>query len=163
MSGKRLAWLGLFLGLSMILSYLETLIPLGGLVPGMKIGLANLVTVFLLYRFRWGEVFLVTLARVSLSALLFGSLYSFLFSLAGFLASFVLMALLKKTGKFRTLTVSVTGGITHNAAQIMMAVILLKSSMIAGYLPFLAAAGLVSGALIGFLAGILIRYVPVKT
>ena len=80
MSGRRLAYLGLFLGLAMILSYVETLIPFSTVVPGLKIGLANLVTVFLMYRFRALEAFVVSLLRVILSALLFGSLVSFLFS-----------------------------------------------------------------------------------
>ena len=107
MSGRRLAYLGIFLGLAMILSYVETLIPLSRLAPGMKVGLANLVTVFLLYRFRWYEAFAVSLCRVLLSALLFGSAVSLLFSMAGFLVSFLAMLLLKKTGLFRTVSVSV--------------------------------------------------------
>lgn len=162
MSGRRIAYLSLFLGLAMILSYVETLIPLSLIAPGMKIGLANLVTVFLLYRFRAWEAFLVSLLRVALSVLLFGTLLSFLFSLAGFLFSFLVMLILKKTGLFRTLTVSVTGGVLHNAAQLFMAALLLNSGAIVSYLPVLFAAGIVSGAVIGLLAGILIRKLPLR-
>ncbi len=162
MSGRRLAYLGIFLGLAMILSYVETLIPLSAVVPGMKIGLANVVTVFLLYRFRWFEAFLVSFIRVILSALLFGSLMSFLFSTAGFLVSFLAMLLLKKTGKFRTVSVSVTGGVLHNTAQILTAAAVLGSGAIIGYLPVLFLVGIVTGAVIGLLSGILIRTVPLK-
>ena len=162
MSGRRIAYLSVFLGLAMILSYVETLIPLSLLVPGMKIGLANLVTVFLLYRFRWFEAFLVSLCRVLLSALLFGTAVSLLFSMAGFLVSFIAMLLLKKTGLFRTVSVSVTGSVLHNAAQILTAMLVLRSVAIAGYLPVLFLVGIVSGALIGILSGILIKTVPIK-
>ena len=162
MNGRRLAYLGIFLGLAMILSYVETLIPLSALVPGMKVGLANIVTVFLLYRFRALEAFLVSLSRVLLSALLFGSAVSLLFSAAGFLMSFLAMLFLKKTGKFRTVSVSVAGSVLHNAAQILTAVLLLKSVAITGYLPVLFLVGILSGAVIGLLSGILIRTVPLK-
>ena len=163
MSGRRLAYLGIFLGLAMILSYVETLIPLSAIVPGMKIGLANVITVFLLYRFRALEALLVSLSRVLLSALLFGSAVSLLFSAAGFLVSFFGMFFLKKTGKFRTVSVSVTGSVLHNAAQILAAVLLLRSVQIAAYLPVLFLVGTLSGAVIGILSGILIRSVPLKT
>ncbi|MBO4412156.1 MAG: Gx transporter family protein [Lachnospiraceae bacterium] len=161
MNGKRLAFLGIFLGLAMILSYVETLLPVFPFAPGMKIGLANLVTVFLLFRFRAAEAFLISLVRVILSALLFGTLFSFLFSLSGFLVSFFGMLILKKTKAFRPVSVSVTGGVLHNLAQIVLAMILLGSREVLYYLPVLFLTGIVSGALIGVLAAILIQKLPV--
>lgn len=162
MSGKRLAYLASFLGLAMILSYVESLIPFFGLVPGMKAGLANLVTVFLLYRFRTAEAFLVSLVRVALSALLFGTLFSFLFSVTGFLLSFFGMLLMKKSERFRSISVSVIGGVLHNMAQIALAVILLGSGAIAYYIPVLFAAGILSGAIVGLIAAFLIRKIPIR-
>lgn len=159
MNGKRIAFLGIFLGLAMILSYVETLLPLFPFAPGIKIGLANLVTVFLLYRFRTLEAFLISLVRVILSALLFGTLFSFLFSMSGFLVSFFGMLLLKKN--FRSVSVSVSGGVLHNAAQILLAMILLGSREILWYLPVLFLSGIVAGALIGLIAAVLIRKLPV--
>lgn len=163
MSGRRLARLGLLLALAMILSYVETLIPLSGIVPGMKIGLANLVTVFLLYRYRVWEALIVSVLRIGLTALLFGSAVSLLFSAAGFLVSFGLMWLLKKTGAFSSLAVSTAGGVAHNLAQIAVAVFVVGTNLVLGYLPVLFPAGLIAGALIGFLSGILIRRIPLHS
>ena len=162
MNARRIAFLALFTALSMILSYVETLLPFTGFLPGFKVGLGNLVTVFLLYRFRAVEAFAVTLIRVILLGILFGNAYGMAFSFAGFLLSFIVMAVLRKTGKFKTVTVSVAGGVLHNLAQIGVACALLGVKEIAYYAAPLTVIGAVSGALIGVVAAILVKRIPIS-
>jgi len=161
MAGKRKGiYLGVFTALSMILSYLETLVPLSIGVPGVKMGLPNLVTVFLLYRFSWKEAAGVSLVRVILTSFLFSNVVSFWYSLAGAALSIFLMTLLKRTDRFSPAGVSIAGGLSHNFAQIAVAAVLMKNGLIAGYLPVLCISGSISGMAIGLLSALLLSRVP---
>lgn len=155
--GKKIAFLALMTALAMILSYVESLLPFTGFLPGFKVGLANLVTLFLLYRVRPSEAFLVTLLRVIALSVLFGNVTGFVFSLAGFLASFGAMALLKKTGKFHVISVSVTGGVVHNLAQIAAAFFLIGTPGLGFYGAHLSLLGALSGCVIGILGAVLVK------
>ena len=120
-------------------------------------GLANIAIVYALYRLGWKEAAIISLIRVVLVSLLFGSAASFLYSLAGAVLSLLGMALLKKTGKFTEIVVSVAGGVLHNIGQIAMASIILETDALRYYLPFLLVSGILAGVVIGLISGILIR------
>ena len=153
---KKIALLGLTVSLAMIMSYIEVLFPLSFAVPGIKMGLANIVIVFVLYRMSLKDACIVSLIRVFLVALLFGNTMSLAYSLAGAVLSLALMALLKKTEKFSVVGVSISGGVMHNAGQILMAVILMGTAQIAYYLPVLIITGTVTGVGIGLVAALVI-------
>ena len=156
---KRIALLGLTVSLAMIMSYIEVLFPLSFAVPGIKMGLANIVIVFVLYRMSLKDACIVSLIRVFLVALLFGNTMSLAYSLAGAVLSLALMAILKKTEKFSVVGVSISGGVMHNAGQILMAVILMGTAQIAYYLPVLIITGTVTGVGIGLVAALVINRV----
>lgn len=162
MNARRLVTDGILVAVALVLSYVEALIPLPVPVPGIKIGLANIVTVYALYRAGAKDALGISLLRVLLSGLLFGNGMSVLYSLAGAALSFAGMAYLKHTEKFKTVTVSVSGGVLHNLGQILIAAFFFRSGGVLLYLPALLAGGVLSGILIGLLAGILIDRIPKK-
>lgn len=159
MKVKNVATLGLCVALAMIMSYIESLFPLNFAVPGIKMGLANIVIIFLLYRVGFGAACVVSIIRVFLVSLLFGNVMMMAYSIAGAALSLGLMFLLKRSGKFSVIGVSIAGGVAHNAGQIIMAIILLGAKQIAYYLPVLAVTGTVTGVLIGIAASIVIKRV----
>ena len=149
---KKVAFLGVFLALALIFSYIETWIPNVFGVPGIKLGLANIVIIILLFRFGTKEAYGISAARVILAGFLFGNLASILYGLAGAMLSLTVMLLLKKTGKFKVITVSAVGGICHNVGQLIVAILVLENYRISYYLPVLLISGLVTGILIGIVA-----------
>ena len=157
MKSRKLAFLGLSIALAMILSFVESQIPVFTAVPGMKLGLPNLVMVFLLYRIGWKETAAVSLVRVLLVSLLFGNAQSLVFSLAGAALSLAGMALLKKSRLFSPVAVSVTGGVLHNIGQIIAACLWTGTAQIVYYLPMLLMSGIAAGILIGLLSGLLLK------
>ena len=159
MKVKKVAVLGLCVALAMIMSYIESLFPLNLAVPGIKMGLANIVIIFLLYRVGFSSACIVSLLRVFLVSMLFGNVMMMAYSIAGAVLSLAVMLVLKKCGKFSVVGVSIAGGVAHNAGQIIMAVILLGAKQIAYYLPVLAVTGTVTGVLIGIAASVVINRV----
>lgn len=159
MKASKIAQYGLLTALALVLSYLESLIP-PLWVPGVKLGLPNLAVVFALYRLGWKDACAISLVRVVLVTLLFGNGAALAYSIAGAALSLSLMGLLKKTGKFSTVGVSVAGGVAHNAGQILMAMALLETSRLAWYLPVLWVSGTIAGVLIGIVSGVLVERVP---
>jgi heptaprenyl diphosphate synthase len=157
MKAKKVAFLGLAIALAMIFSFVESQIPALVALPGVKVGLPNLVMVFLLYRVGWKETVIVSIIRIFLTSLLFGNMQTLTFSIAGAVLSLLGMALLKKTGKFTEIVVSVAGGVLHNIGQIAMASIILETDALRYYLPFLLVSGILAGVVIGLISGILIR------
>ena len=156
---KRLVLLAMLTAVAMILSYVESLLPSVG-IPGVKMGLANIAVIFALFRFGWKEAAALSLVRVVLVSLLFGSIGAMLYSLAGAVLSLAVMALLRRTDRFSTVGVSVAGGVAHNAGQILMAMLILQTRQLLGYLPVLAVAGIGGGILTGLAAALLIRRIP---
>ena len=148
---RKTAFMGLFLALAMICSYIETLIPFSVGIPGIKLGLANVV-VLMLYSVGTKEALLVSLLRIVLVGILFGNAFSILYSLSGGILSFLVMFLMKKTDKFSCVSVSITGGISHNIGQIIVAAWIVNSYNAFFYVPVLLFAGLVTGLLIGVIA-----------
>ncbi len=146
---KKVAYAGVFAALAMIFSYIEFLLPLNFGIPGIKLGLANLVTIVALYLLGKRYALAVSLVRILLSSLLFGSTLSLMYSLAGGLLSLEIMILLKKTRRFSIAGVSVAGGVMHNIGQLLVAMLVLENFSIAVYLPVLLFSGALTGALLG--------------
>ena len=156
---KRLVLLAMLTAVAMILSYVESLLPSVG-IPGVKMGLANSAVIFALFRFGWKEAAALSLVRVVLVSLLFGSVGAMLYSLAGAVLSLAVMALLRRIDRFSTAGISVAGGVAHNAGQILMAMLILQTKQLLGYLPVLAVSGIAGGVLTGLAAALLIRRIP---
>jgi len=159
MKNKKLVTMALFTTTALMLSYVESLFPFFFGVPGMKLGLANLAVVITLYFYGWRDALTVNILRIVLSGLLFGNLFSILFSLGGAFISFVCMVLMKKLG-LSLYGVSMAGGAFHNAGQLLIAAFLVGTVRIGYYVPFLLIAGLVTGFLIGVLAREMLRRLP---
>ncbi len=150
---KRLAQLGLLTALSLIASYIELLIPMPIGIPGVKLGLANLMIVWTLYAMGPKEALAVNGVRIVLSGFLFGNLSMILYSLAGAAVSFAFMYLAKRSGAFRMAGVSIIGGVMHNVGQLLAAMLVLETGSLIYYGPVLLLAGLLTGFLIGVIAG----------
>ena len=154
----RAAYFGVFTALALIFSYVETLIPVNFGIPGVKLGLANLMIVIVLYKTNWREALLLSVVRIVLSGFIFGSLFAILYSLAGGLLSLAAMAFLSRRDWFSVIGVSIAGGVSHNIGQLVVAMIAVQTYRVGYYLPVLLIAGLLTGALIGVISGqVLIR------
>jgi len=159
MRAKRIAMYGLLVALALILSYLESLVPLSFAVPGIKMGLPNIVIVFALYSLGVKDACIISFVRVLLVSILFGNVFSMAYSLAGAALSLVVMALMCRCGKFGKSGVSVAGAVAHNAGQVLMAMLLLETAQISYYLPVLCVSGTVAGVCVGVLSSVVIRRV----
>ena len=143
---------------AMMLSYIEALLPpVYSAVPGIKLGLANIAVIFALYSVDPKSAALISLVRVALSALLFGSVMSFIYSFSGAVLSLAVMILLKKSALFSAVGVSVAGAVMHNVGQVLCAVIILGTAEIGYYLIFLSVSAVVSGVLVGLVSALLIK------
>ena len=156
MRSQKVAFLGIFTALAMILSYIETLIPSFVAIPGIKLGLANIAVIVILYKIGWKEAFAVSIIRVILSSLLFTTVLSMLYSLAGAILSLFAMILLKKI-KLSPITISVIGGVCHNIGQIAVAIFMTETAELVYYLPVLLITGTISGILIGLVGAITVK------
>ena len=156
MSAKKTAFYGMFLALALVAGYVEMLIPINLGVPGAKLGLANIITMLVLYTAGLPAAIGISAMRILLSGLLFGNGFAIVYSAAGAALSMLVMALLKKTGRFSPVGVSVAGGVFHNVGQILVAMFVLETKTLIYYLPVLILAGLGAGVLIGILSGLLL-------
>ena len=146
---SKVAYFGVFTTLALIFSYVETLIPIQFGIPGVKLGLANLIIVIALYRMKLSEAYLLSIVRVLLAGFIFGNYFSIIYSLAGGLLSLTVMALLRKKGGFSVIGVSIAGGVFHNIGQLIIASVIVETFSVMYYVPVLLIAGLVTGLLIG--------------
>lgn len=153
----RTAFLGVFTALALIFSYVETLIPVSFGIPGVKLGLANLIIVTALYKMRLREVYVLSVTRVVLSGLIFGNYISILYSLSGGLLSLFVMSALKKRDSFSVMGVSVAGGVFHNIGQLLIAMLIVETFSVSYYIPVLLAAGTATGLVNGILAGQILK------
>lgn len=157
---SRAAYLGVFLALALILSYVETLIPFSIGIPGVKLGLTNLIVVVMMYTIGYKEAWLVSVLRILLAGMMFGNAFSILYSMAGGLLSFLVMAFLIRLNRFHVVSVSICGGVAHNMGQIIVASIVLQSGYVIYYFPMLLIAGMITGTAVGIVsyeAGVRIR------
>ncbi|MFW5629771.1 MAG: Gx transporter family protein [Acetivibrio ethanolgignens] len=148
---KKVAVSGVLIALAFIFSYVEVLIPFQLGIPGVKLGLANIVSLVALYLLDEKMAATITVVRVILTGFTFGSLYSMLYSMAGALLSLAFMIGAKRWNKFTMIGVSVLGGVMHNAGQLIMAAVVLKTVPFFYYTPVLILSGIVTGIMIGFL------------
>lgn len=153
---KKLTLLSALVAVAMILSYIESLVPAFVAVPGVKMGLSNIATVFALYTLGPAYAICVSVVRVFLSALLFGNFVSLIYSLSGAALALIVMILLKRLDCFSTVGVSVSGGVMHNAGQIIAACIVMENAAISLYIIPLIISGTLSGVAIGIVAGLLV-------
>ncbi len=156
---KRVANVGMLIALAMIFSYVEALLPFNFGIPGIKLGVANLVIVTSLYLLKPKDVWCLSLLRILLMGFLFGNGVSILYSLAGGILSLLVMLLLKTKGGFSMLGVSIGGGVSHNVGQLIAAICIVSNLNIAYYLPVLMIAGVITGAIIGMLSGKILQAV----
>ena len=157
MTVKKTALYGMFLALALTAGYVEALVPINLGVPGVKLGLSNIVNMILLYTVGFPPAMGVALARILLSGLLFGNGFAMVYSGAGAVLSMLVMTALKKTGRFSTIGVSIAGGVFHNVGQILVAMGVLETEALIYYLPVLIISGLAAGIVIGLLSGMLIE------
>lgn len=150
-------YFGMFTALALIFSYVESLIPFHIGIPGVKLGLANLVIVVAMYKMEKRQVYLLAITRVVLAGFMFGNLFSIVYSLAGSLLSLTVMYELKKSEKFSVLGISVAGGVFHNIGQLIVAMIVLESLNLVYYAAVLLISGLVTGIIIGIVSGEVIK------
>ena len=149
---KKAAYSGILAALALIFSYVEAMLPFNFGIPGIKLGLANIVVLIAIYGFGAGYGLLVNLVRMAMAALLFGSGFSFLYALSGGLLSFIVMLLLKKTGYFSMIGVSMGGGFFHNLGQLMMAALLTNTPKIFVYFAVLGLSGIATGIMNGLIS-----------
>ena len=156
-STKKLATCAALTALALIFSYVEFLVPISLGIPGIKLGLANIVVLIAIYSLGSGYGLFINLARIALSALLFGNVFSAIYALSGGLLSLAVMLLAKKAGVFSVIGVSIAGGVFHNFGQLLIAAIVMQTPKILYYFPVLTIAGLITGILTGFIATLALR------
>lgn len=150
---NKIAYWGVFLALALVCSYVESLIPISFGIPGVKLGLTNIVVILMLYTIGARDAILISVLRIILAGFMFGNAFSIIYSLAGGILSFVVMLLLKNTGKLKILSISTAGGISHNVGQLIVAALVVENYNILFYVPVLIITGIITGFLIGLLAG----------
>ena len=160
MSAKRIATYGMLIALAFVLSYLESLLPSFVAVPGVKLGLTNLVVMVALYRMKPVDAITINIIRIILVGLSFGNAFSLIYSIAGGVLSFIVMYLLKKSNHFSAIGVGVGGAVAHNMAQLFVAAIVMQTAGVVFYLPVLIISGLIAGIAIGVLCGLIISRLP---
>lgn len=159
---KAVAFTGVCTALALILAYIEILIPpIFPAVPGIKMGLPNIIIVFLLYKRGPVSATAVSLLRIVLVSILFGNAMAFIYSLAGSILSLLIMILLRKFNFFSAVGVSVAGAVAHNLGQTIMAILLLDTSEIAYYMVVLTITGTIAGIFIGVCSSLLIKKFPI--
>lgn len=157
---KKISILSLFSAFAIILSYVESFIPVVG-IPGVKLGLANLAVVLAMYLLGYKEAFFINIIRIILVGAMFGNLFGILFSISGAAISFIVMALLKMTKKFSIVSVGIVGGVFHNIGQIVVAAFVVNTFNVIVYVPVLIFSGIITGLIIGMLVQII--YARTKT
>lgn len=154
---ERVAIGAVFTTLALILSYVESMIPVFFPVPGMKLGLTNLLIVFALYFWDGKQAFIINVMRILLVTFLFGSPSTLIFSLSGCVLSFIVMMIMKKMEKFSIVGVSMAGGVFHNVGQLAAAIAVVSNTKLIYYLPPLMISGVITGFLIGILSSEMLK------
>lgn len=154
---KKTAYMGMLVALAFIFSYIESLIPISVGIPGIKLGLANMVVIVTLYLMGTGPAFTLSLVRIVLTGFTFGNLAMMMYSLAGGMLSLLVMVIARKTKLFSITGVSVLGAVFHNVGQIIVAALVVENSSLFYYLPVLLVSGVAFGIIIGVVGSILIK------
>lgn len=151
MRTKKIAYLGLYMSIALVLSYVESTIPIIVGIPGVKLGLTNIVTVLMLYMVGPAEAIAVALGRTVISGFMFGNAFSIAYSLAGCILSFLCMYIAQRRTKLKMISISLIGGVMHNMGQLFVATLLLSKDALY-YFPVLLLAGVITGLLIGIVS-----------
>lgn len=151
MNTKKLTVLSMLLAIAFILSWIEMVLGISTGIPGIKLGLANIIILFAVCVCGKKEGFMILICRLILNALLFGNAVSFMYSVAGGILSFLIMCIAIYILKLGYIFSSICGGIFHNVGQLIVAFIILKNSAVIFYLPYLIIGGIVTGALNGII------------
>lgn len=159
MSAKRIAKMSMLVALAIIFSYIEFLIPINLGVPGIKLGLANLVIVIALYIMNTMDVCLISILRILILGFMFGSGMSIIYSIAGAVLSLIVMCIIKRIKGFSIVGVSIAGGVCHNIGQIVVAMLVVETTGILYYMPALLVSGVITGAIIGIISKRVVRVV----
>ena len=157
---KRLAISAMFAALALIFSYVEAIIPFSVGIPGVKLGIANLVVIIALYEMNFRYAFTINIIRILEAGLLFNGLFGAVYSLSGGILSLVIMWILKKTGWFSMIGVSMAGGVAHNIGQLLIAAAVVSNLRMFLYFPILMFSGIVSGIAIGVVACVIDEKLP---
>lgn len=157
MTTKKTAQLGVYIALAMVLSYVESLIPFSFGIPGIKLGLTNVVTVIMMYTYGIPGALGVAVLRAVLSGFMFGNAFSIIYSVAGCVLSFIFMYILKKTNHFAIISVSAAGGVMHNVGQLIVAANVVKTYSVIYYAPVLIIAGVFTGIIIGIVSDEIVK------
>lgn len=158
----KLTTLALTISFAMVLSYIESRIPAFVAIPGIKVGLANIAVIFTLYKLGVKEAITVSIIRVLLVSMLFGSPVSMIYSISGAVLSLLAMVILKKLTPLSEVAISVTGGVMHNVGQIAAASFMLSTNVVVYYLPFLLVSGSIAGIVVGIVSAILVKKVRIE-
>jgi heptaprenyl diphosphate synthase len=150
----------LLAALALIFSYIEVLIPFNPGIPGIKLGIANLVIIVALYYLGPKYALTVNLIRILIAGLLFNGMFGALYSLSGGLLSWLVMALLQKTRLFSVTGVSMAGGVAHNLGQLLTAAFIVSNIKVFIYFPVLIFSGMICGTLIGILSYLILKKLP---
>lgn len=161
-ASMRIARCGVLIAVAIVFSYLEVLVPFNFGIPGIKLGLANAVTLLGLYLISPTDTCVISMLRIFIIGVMFGNGMSIIYSLSGGILSFIVMFLIKKIKGFSVMGVSIAGGVAHNVGQIAAASVMLSSASIFSYLPVLLVAGIITGMLIGILTSRIIPVVKLK-
>lgn len=148
----KVAYFGVYMALALIFSYVESLVPISLGIPGVKLGLANLIGIITLYKMGIREAYVISIVRVILAGFIFGNMFGIIYSLAGGLLSLTVMMLLKRTDWFSIIGISMAGGVFHNVGQLIVAGIVVETPSVIYYLPALLLAGLITGCIIGVIS-----------
>ncbi len=155
---NKTAYMGLLLAFALILSYIESLLPLSFGIPGIKLGLANLAVLLGICLIGYREALLLAVSKAVICGFLFGNLSMIVYSLAGAVLSFAIMAVMVKSGRFHLPVVSMAGGVMHNMGQVLTAYLVIKTYGLLYYVPILILAGIITGTLIGIAASLVMPY-----
>lgn len=158
-SMKKTVTLGMLTAIAMVFGYVESIIPLPIGIPGIKLGLANIIILFVIYRYGIREALLVSVARIVLSGLMFTGMWSILYGISGTVCAIMVMSLAKFRLKLSVITVSVLGAMAHISGQMVVAGLNVGFGPVAGYALYLLLVSVIFGAIIGTISDILIRRV----
>lgn len=156
MKTKQITELGLLLGVSLVLAYLESLLPVMIAVPGVKLGLANIVTMLVLYSMGGKKAFFFMTLRVVLAGFLFSGAAGIAYSFAGGACCIIVMCIVKRFPFFSILGVSMAGAVSHNFGQLLVAFFVMENAHILYYFPVLCISGGITGLVIGYVSALLI-------
>lgn len=159
MNTRQIARYGLFLALALVFSYFETLLPVFVAVPGIKLGLANVITIIILYENGWKPALVFSVLRVLIAGVLFSGISGIVFGISGGCLSIFFMTMLKRSSRCSVLGVSMSGAVSHNLGQILTACLIIETANLMYYLPVLCISGLFTGIVTGYLSYLFLKYI----